>query len=217
MPEIRNISMQRFIPTLESESVAAIITSPPFIGLPGRGDTSALVAALLSLAEGKLTARGSIVLIIGSADGHITEPYKIISEVGYRSGGVLRVQDIYIWDRRPQDHVRRVDNQNTVHDFIVRITKTDSNCQPMTSKGSIVATTMRGFDYGDGVTTPPDLARWLVGVSTSPGDLVIDPFCGLGEIGVQAVKAGRRFAGCDIDDAAIDIAARRLAALKPKE
>lgn len=37
----------------------------------------------------------------------------------------------------------------------------------------------------------------LVGHLTSPGDLVLDPFCGSGTSGVEAIRLGRRYVGID--------------------
>lgn len=50
----------------------------------------------------------------------------------------------------------------------------------------------------------------LIAQSSSPGDLVIDPFCGSGSTGVAALQAGRHFSGCDTSDQAIALARQRL-------
>lgn len=52
----------------------------------------------------------------------------------------------------------------------------------------------------------------LVGESSNPGDLVIDPFMGSGSVGVAAVRAGRRFWGNDVSDRAVKLARARLSA-----
>lgn len=57
---------------------------------------------------------------------------------------------------------------------------------------------------------PTELMRWLIRLIASPGDLVLDPFCGSGSTGVAAVEEGCRFLGIDISPAYIDIAHRRL-------
>lgn len=57
---------------------------------------------------------------------------------------------------------------------------------------------------------PPRVAEVLVGQSTSPGDLVVDPFMGSGSTGVAALSLGRRFAGTDIAPAAVALTRRRL-------
>jgi site-specific DNA-methyltransferase (adenine-specific) len=58
---------------------------------------------------------------------------------------------------------------------------------------------------------PVDLLSVLVRQSSSPGELVVDPFTGSGSTGVASLLLGRRFAGCDVSEAAVASASRRLA------
>lgn len=57
---------------------------------------------------------------------------------------------------------------------------------------------------------PVALAELLVRQSSSPGELVIDPFTGSGSTGVAAVTLGRRFAGTDVSEGARELARQRL-------
>lgn len=57
---------------------------------------------------------------------------------------------------------------------------------------------------------PPDVSAVLIAQSTQPGELVIDPFMGSGSAGVAAVSLGRRFAGNDLCEEAVQITRRRL-------
>ena len=57
---------------------------------------------------------------------------------------------------------------------------------------------------------PPEVSEVLVTQSTEAGQLVIDPFCGSGSVGVAAARHGRDFAGNDLCVEAIDITRRRL-------
>lgn len=61
---------------------------------------------------------------------------------------------------------------------------------------------------------PVEIARTLIEQSSSRGQLVIDPFMGSGSVGVAATELGRRFAGCDILERAVEIASRRIEAAK---
>jgi adenine-specific DNA-methyltransferase len=45
---------------------------------------------------------------------------------------------------------------------------------------------------------------------TNPGDLVVDPFMGVGSTAVAAVLTGRRAAGSDLDSTYIDEARNRV-------
>ncbi len=56
---------------------------------------------------------------------------------------------------------------------------------------------------------PDDLAERFIRHATQPGDTVLDPFAGTGTFLLAAARLGRNAAGCDIDLAMLDIAARR--------
>jgi len=58
---------------------------------------------------------------------------------------------------------------------------------------------------------PVSLLERVVRMTTSPGDLVIDPYLGSGTTGVAAVGLGRQFAGCDQVELAVTTARRRIA------
>jgi len=57
---------------------------------------------------------------------------------------------------------------------------------------------------------PAAVSEILVRQSSLPGDLVIDPFAGSASVGVAAVRLGRRFAGNDLSPAALHLAGQRL-------
>lgn len=61
---------------------------------------------------------------------------------------------------------------------------------------------------------PVELVERLVLSLTRPGDLVVDPYCGAGSALVAALKHGRRAAGCDLEPSYVEIARRRIAALR---
>ncbi len=58
---------------------------------------------------------------------------------------------------------------------------------------------------------PVDLLKILVKQSSNAGDLVIDPFLGSASTGVAAMLTGRRFAGCDVKESAVEAGRRKLA------
>jgi site-specific DNA-methyltransferase (adenine-specific) len=41
---------------------------------------------------------------------------------------------------------------------------------------------------------------WIVEALTSPGDVVLDPFCGLGATLIACQRTGRHYIGCDISE-----------------
>jgi modification methylase len=73
-------------------------------------------------------------------------------------------------------------------------------------------------DNGDKVhpTQKPEalLARVILS-STKPGDVVLDPFFGTGTTGAVAKRLGRRFVGIEREQAYIDAARERIAAVRP--
>jgi DNA modification methylase len=59
---------------------------------------------------------------------------------------------------------------------------------------------------------PVGLMSGMVECSSSPGELVLDPFMGEGPTGVAAVRAGRVFIGCEIEPRFFATACRRIEA-----
>ena len=57
---------------------------------------------------------------------------------------------------------------------------------------------------------PPAVSEILIQQSSSPGDLVADPFMGSGSVGVAALRTGRRFCGTDLNAEAVQLTANRL-------
>ena len=61
---------------------------------------------------------------------------------------------------------------------------------------------------------PVELVERLVLSMTNPGDIVLDPYMGVGSSVVAALMHGRKGYGCDIVDAYVEIAKERVAALQ---
>ena len=57
---------------------------------------------------------------------------------------------------------------------------------------------------------PEYLLERSVLASTEEGQVVLDPFCGAGTTGVEAVRYGRKFVGIDVSEEYIEISKRRL-------
>ena len=62
---------------------------------------------------------------------------------------------------------------------------------------------------------PSDLIEILIRTSCPPGGIVGDMFAGSGAAGEAAMRAGRRYAGCEIDAVMADKANERLAGILP--
>jgi len=60
---------------------------------------------------------------------------------------------------------------------------------------------------------PLKVLSHLVKLATNPGDLVLDPFMGVGSTGVAALQLHRRFLGTEIDPLYFKAAEKRLEAV----
>jgi len=201
---------RKFLASLDDGVVDAIITSPPYSGLPGRADTHELVTEMLVDLETVLSESGSVVLIVGSTDLHPYLPFEIAYHAIDAGPSPFIVRGMYVWDRQGTLQ-RSVGEQVVTHDYVIHATRTGHSPIPLQPTSSVIRTSQHGFNYGAGITTPSDLAALLVARTTNPGDFVVDPFAGLGEIGVQAVHQGRVFEGSDTEQAFVDIANARIA------
>lgn len=63
---------------------------------------------------------------------------------------------------------------------------------------------------GHGAQFPVALPGRCIGISTQPGDLVLDPFVGTGNTGVAALRLGCRFVGIDVAESYLHVARKRL-------
>ena len=72
-----------------------------------------------------------------------------------------------------------------------------------------------GFAKGEGgrhiAQKPVKLLRALIELTTLPGHIVLDPFCGSGSTLVAAKSAGREYLGFEVDPEAVKVAKDRLA------
>lgn len=56
---------------------------------------------------------------------------------------------------------------------------------------------------------PVELCEILINQSSSPGDFVVDPFVGSGSVALASIRTNRQFAGCDLNEAAIQLCLKR--------
>ncbi len=70
-----------------------------------------------------------------------------------------------------------------------------------------------GKEFDHPCPIPVELARRIILITTNPGDLIVDPFCGSGTIPGVAAVLGRRAIGIDISENYCRIAESRLGAI----
>ena len=65
--------------------------------------------------------------------------------------------------------------------------------------------------YGKHPTQKPlELLERIILAASDEGDIVFDPFLGSGTTAVAALKHGRKFVGCELDESYIDLALKRI-------
>lgn len=72
----------------------------------------------------------------------------------------------------------------------------------------------RGENNGHPTVKPTKLMEYLCKLITPPNGTVLDPFTGSGSTGVAAVGLGFNFIGCEMNEEYVEIAKRRIAAVK---
>lgn len=83
-----------------------------------------------------------------------------------------------------------------------------------------VGSRLRGNDRASGghpAPFPPGLARDHILAWSNPGDTVLDPMCGRGTVGEEALPLGRHFIGIDVSAVYVAEAERNLQGAKPHE
>ena len=65
--------------------------------------------------------------------------------------------------------------------------------------------------YGKHPTQKPEyLLERIVLASTEEGQIILDPFCGSGTTGVEAIRLGRKFIGIEVSEEYLQISKKRL-------
>lgn len=180
---------------LESDSVDAIITDPPYPKefLPLYGQLAERAARLLKPGGSLLAMCGQSYLpdILNLITSHLN--YQWI--ISYQTPGGQSPQ---IWQRKV----------NTFWKPVLWFVKGE-----YTGKwhGDVIKSDVNDNDkrYHHWGQSESGIAR-LVEDYSQPGDLILDPFCGGGTTGFVAIRLSRRFIGIDIDNEAIKISQERL-------
>ena len=102
-------------------------------------------------------------------------------------------------------------NAKSRHTFHYALMKEQNNGKQMQSLWSILPPGKSEKRHGKHPTQKPEaLLTRIVEASTSPGELVLDPFCGSATTGVACARLGRRFIGIERETEHLELAARRL-------
>lgn len=116
-----------------------------------------------------------------------------------------------VWDKKHRGQGYHYANQ---HEFIVFLEKgkrkLNSLKHPSVLPCKRVSKKSLGGREPGPTEKPVSLCEIFVTNSSNPGDLVFDPFCGTGAVGVAAVMNGREFLGFDLKLSSVHVARDRL-------
>lgn len=82
--------------------------------------------------------------------------------------------------------------------------------RPRRNKRDVWSVTTKPTKLKHFAAFPLDLIEPCVLAGSRDGDIVLDPFCGTGTVGVAAVRHGRRFIGIDINSEYADMSRERI-------
>lgn len=126
---------------------------------------------------------------------------------------LLQIADATMADKRLDRHELSVSPSglSTRHE---RILKTCRNRGGATPFNVVVASNTDSQAssgvYGHGAGTPESVALWWIRYICPPGGIVLDPFCGLGTMGVAASTLDRQFVGVEMSSEYCRMARRRI-------
>ena len=114
--------------------------------------------------------------------------------------------------RKLSDTDRRRDNSRVKSGFGKKIANWVGRSMAYPSNVLHLATECGNRNHS--ATFPIALPSWFIRLLTQPGDIVLDPFIGSGTTAVACVELARKYVGIDLDPANLEIARRRLKAIK---
>lgn len=168
----------------------AVITDPPY--------PKEFLPTFTELAESCAKA-GVKVIAVMSGQSYLPEVYERMSAhlkyrwtLAYLTPGGQAVQQ---WQAKVNTFWKPILLFGDAEDWFGDVAKSESNDNDK-----------RFHKWGQSVSGMADLVERL----TKPGSLICDPFCGGGATAIAAVMSGRRFVGCDIDEAKVIESKTRL-------
>jgi site-specific DNA-methyltransferase (adenine-specific) len=190
------------LPTLPAESVDLIVTDPPYEF--ERGATYFRVWFEV-LPEGEWPALFSELYRVLKWDRHayVFCDWPTLSIfIAAAEQAAFRVQKPLVWDK---DWLGLGSGAwRSRYEFILWFEK---GSRPGNSHSLPDVLRFRRPHRGYPTEKPVELLKTLIGQASLPGEQVIDPFCGSGNVGLAARRLGRRALLCDVH---ADFAARRL-------
>ena len=110
-----------------------------------------------------------------------------------------------------------------VHEYVLIFSKgsysrSSHNKENTITKGEFLTFTKSTWDFpaesatrvGHPAPFPIELPYRCIQLYTFKGEVVLDPFCGIGSTCIAAIKSGRQFVGYDVNKEYVEIANRRI-------
>ena len=197
---------------LQPDSVAAIVTDPPF-GIsyqsnhrkgvktrPVGGDWQVSIGAFF-------TQLGRVLRIGGAA--YVCTRWDVLPSWQTAVARPLKVRNVIAWDKGNHTAGDLTGNFGYRWEAILFITKGRHALRGRRWPNLWQIPRVPATAWTVPTEKPVALFQRCIEASTDPGDLVADPYCGSGTLGVAAAACGRSAMLCDIDPEMIRIAAWR--------
>ena len=181
------------LPKLRDGSAHCCITSPPYWN-PRRGTAEHYVgqiAEAFAQVRRVLCESGTLWLVLGGDCAR-----QVVDALRADRWHVARE---FVWEESAE-----------LRQWVFAMTKNRETALPELPEGVWrFAMPAAREDYAWSVL-PEELAARCVEASTVAGDVVLDPFCGLGSVGVAALRRGRAFVGIERERRVLQLAWERL-------
>jgi len=183
----------KVLPTLDTSGVGAVITDPPY----GIGINKSPRLSLSRGFDGDTWDKARLVEHVG----YLVEEYPSVSMVvwggNYYADILPPSRGWLIWDKLNDGRdFGEAELAWTNADRVIRRYKKF----PIKMDGGKVHPTQK----------PIELMKWCIELSTKLGDIVLDPFMGIGSTGVACVMTGRSFIGIELQENYFSIAQKRI-------
>ena len=223
MISLYNTDAIEWLKTLDNDSVDLIVTDPPYrvqqhgsSGLSGifktkTGDEKELNSKLFQHNEVEVTDYASELFRILKPDNHcyvMTNDYNlknflnVFAEVGFHFTKLI------VWDK--QNKIANPYYMQQVEYILFMSkgrTKQINNCG---TSNLLSISNIQNKNNDHPTEKPVELMEILIKNSTKEGDLVLDPFVGVGATPLACQNLNRNFIGCEIDKKYYDTAMERL-------
>jgi site-specific DNA-methyltransferase (adenine-specific) len=129
-----------------------------------------------------------------------------------------KIKELIIWDKVNAQPAIGQGVMNSQFEVIIVLqnsspySRSFKNCEFKRGELSNLWNIKRGKKYSKdhGATFPVELAEKVIRNFSSPDNVILDPFMGLGTTGVEAKNLGRSFIGIELDETYFNIAKDRI-------